>query len=323
MIKKFYKSLKSYFKKKLGIDKLEAYCENLEQTQKKQIKRQDDHKFVLDRTIKELHAEREKLKNLEKENEAFKVLIKYLSTSDLWLEKNRNKYKGQTCFLLGCGPSLSGVDLDLLKDHYIAGVNGVALIEGLELDFFFSVSYEFWKDHTEKLKNVNSKMRFLPQHLKQLESNIPTTWLNSVDEKQSRYLGEGKPWCFSRNASKMVFMGGSVVFVALQVLYYLGFEEVILLGIDHDYGLSQDEKEKIEGIRRTGESLNAHFLDNYYSNNASVHIDILGAERAYSLAREAFDLSGKRIYNATEGTKLDIFDKVSLEEKLQELKVKG
>ena len=46
--------------------------------------------------------------------------------------------------------------------------------------------------------------------------------------------GGAVPWFFSTHPERHVVLGGSVMGPALQILYYLGFSEVIMLGLDHD-----------------------------------------------------------------------------------------
>jgi hypothetical protein len=218
-----------------------------------------------------------------------------------WLEQAKDTYKGEQCFLLGCGKSLNQIDLSKLRGEIIMGVNGTYLIESIELDFFVTVSHIFWKHHIEGLKNYCCKKRlFLPKYIT-LELDCPTTWLNTDVHQDFP-----KPLLFSLSADKYVVLGGTVIGVGLQILYHLGFSKVILLGIDHDYGL-QKENVGERGSLIPSESLDAHFIPNYYPKGGKVHIDIFGAERAYTLANTAFKNDGRTIVNASPNTKLDIF----------------
>jgi len=234
------------------------------------------------------------------------LLQLYLNNYDLWLQKSKDLHKGERCFLLGCGPSINQINLDLLSKDVVMGVNGIALIENLRLDYFVSVSHFFWKSHVEKLKNLECGRRFLPNYLKELESDTPTTWLNTVESHNYRSLSNQKPLSFSYEPHRFIFLGGTVIFVCLQILYFLGFNEVILLGVDHDYGL---DKGKVPqgGVNVSSDHLTAHFTKNYYRSGENVHIDISGAERGYKLALNAFENDGRKIFNASPGTKLDVF----------------
>ncbi|WPJ94701.1 hypothetical protein SH580_14800 [Coraliomargarita algicola] len=229
---------------------------------------------------------------------------------DEWFVGAKNSCRGERIFLLGCGPSLNKVDLSLLQGHKVMGVNGAALIDGLELDYFVSVSNFFWKSHVEEIQSLKCR-RFIPYFLQQqLKSDAPTVWLNTVSDSEYAALDVEKPWKFSFQPQEHVFLGGTVIFVCLQILYYLGFEEVVILGLDHDYGIDPSSI-PVEGTYVKSDQLHAHFTPGYYDSGQQVHIDIQGMERAYELSRAAFFADGRRILNASPGTKLKTFEQVN------------
>ncbi len=231
--------------------------------------------------------------------------------ADRWLEQSKDLHKGARCFLLGCGPSLSQVDLGKLRGEHIMGVNGTYLLDQVELDCFLSVSRMFWRHHEEALAGVRCKRAFLPPFV-EVDMACPVTRLRCVEEKAYARVGD-KPWLFSTCADRYVVLGGSVLAVGLQILYHLGFAEVITLGLDHDYGLSPEENAR-PGFLKPSKDLDAHFLPDYYKQDGvDVFIDMLAAERCYRLSLEAFERDGRRIWNASPGTKLDILPTVDFD----------
>jgi hypothetical protein len=120
------------------------------------------------------------------------------------------------------------------------------------------------------------------------------------------------PWFFSRSPERYVVLGGTVLFVALQILRHMGFSTVITLGLDHDYGVTQEETAAQDGFVPS-ESLRAHFRPDYYESGKQVHINFEGLDRAYRLALEAFQEDGREILNASPGTKLDVFPQVDFD----------
>lgn len=227
-----------------------------------------------------------------------------------WLEKAKDLHKGERCFLLGCGPSLNRVDLRKLAGEHVMGVNGTYLLPNVEIEYFITVSQFFWKDHVEGLKALRCARAFLPPYV-EIEPACPTTRLRVLGENEYARVGE-KPWHFSKEAHRYVCLGGSVIAVGLQILYHLGFSQVIVLGLDHDYGLTPEE-ERQEGFEKRAADLNAHFIDSYYGPDTQVHIDVPASERAYQLAQDAFVADGRSILNASPGTKLAIFPVVEYE----------
>ena len=241
-------------------------------------------------------------------------------SQDLWLANAKDRHKGERCFLLGTGPSLNKVDLSKLRGEWTMGVNGTFMLESLQLDYFVSVSYEFWQNHVKALKSYcPEERRFLPSYLRQLASDCPTTWLTPIELKNHHRVEKANPWFFSTSADRYVVLGGTVMFACLQILYYLGFSEVILLGVDHnysEYGLTSDSTGE-RGKRVPVEDLQGlHFTSDYYQPEGvrKIHIDLTASERAYQLSYEAFENAGRKILNASPGTKLETFPKVRLED---------
>ena len=95
----------------------------------------------------------------------------------------------------------------------------------------------------------------------------------------------------------------------------MGFKEVILLGIDHDYKLDDDEinilnKQKKLVVKK---SLSSHFIKDYLPLNSEVHVDLEAMENGYRLAKQTFENKGRRIVNASPGSKLQVYDIVDFD----------
>ncbi len=233
-----------------------------------------------------------------------------LNKCDIWLGVRRNMHSGERCFILGNGPSLNKCDLRLLKSEVTFGVNGIFMFPNFTPTYYVTISSFFWRDHVERIQHVQCAHRFLAADMRELASDVPTSWLNYRRPKRNSRFGIPLPvpLKFSHRPDKVVYGGGTVLFVCMQLAYYMGIDKVILLGVDHDYG-------KLGRAFHSGYSLNAsdivgrHFTKQYYSPNTRVHIDILAMERAYTLAKETFERAGRKILNATAGSKLDIYPK--------------
>ncbi|MBN2147597.1 MAG: hypothetical protein JW726_09420, partial [Anaerolineales bacterium] len=92
-----------------------------------------------------------------------------------------------------------------------------------------------------------------------------------------------------------------------QLAYYMGFQEAILVGVDHNF---QTKGPANQAIVSDGDDPN-HFAPNYFGKGFKWQLpDLEGSERAYHLARQAYEGSGRRILDATVGGKLTIFPKV-------------
>ncbi len=119
------------------------------------------------------------------------------------------------------------------------------------------------------------------------------------------------PPTFSRDVSGRIFEGSTVTYVAMQLAYHMGFEEVILVGVDHSF--TTKGKPNVTVVS-DGEDPN-HFSVEYFGKGFRWQLpDLDASERAYLMAREAFEASGRRVLDATIGGKLEIFPKIQLED---------
>jgi hypothetical protein len=113
---------------------------------------------------------------------------------------------------------------------------------------------------------------------------------------------------FFGNIVKGVWGGATVTYVAMQIAYFMGFDEVILIGVDHSFSTQgKPHKTVVSG----GADPN-HFASNYFGKGVKWQLpDLVTSEYAYSLANQAYQKAGKRIVDATIGGKLKVFPKIN------------
>jgi len=235
--------------------------------------------------------------------------------TDSWLAKAKNLHKGERCFIIATGPSLNDLDLSHLKGEVCFGVNGTYKLDDVDLTYFVYVSNWWHKQHIEGMKNVRCKRRFIQNSLKsELESNVPTSWYQKINPRyNSRYNTPlPVPAGFSHRPDCFINAGGSVVFVCLQLAYYLGFQEINIIGLDHSYSKEHDGKLKKHGgaALKIQNSEQTHFAKDYSPPGTEAPIDLMAMERGYRLAKTAFEKDGRIIRNASARTQLDVFPKV-------------
>ena len=107
---------------------------------------------------------------------------------------------------------------------------------------------------------------------------------------------------FSDKASKVVYDGASVVYAAMQLAIYLGFNEIVLLGVDCNY-----DKNKITH----GAGLD--YTDYKYNWTKDTALTMI---EGFKVAKDFADTHNIKIYNATRGGMLEVFERVKLEEML-------
>lgn len=216
------------------------------------------------------------------------------------LKQFKDIHKGLRCFIVGTGPSLKMEDLEKIKGEYSFSVNSIVLSFP---DTSWRPSYYAIQDSFgyEKLKDVirNSGLKYIFSGIsnktmtpKMDVENIPFP-LNLLDHGKMIPDHITK---FSDNAFKVIYAGHSITYSAMELAVYMGFKEIILLGIDCDYSKA------VNHIKA-------------YSVQTDMNAAYLMRE-SYKVARQWADTHGVRILNATRNAKLDVFEKVNLEELL-------
>jgi hypothetical protein len=114
------------------------------------------------------------------------------------------------------------------------------------------------------------------------------------------------PVSFSTDITKRVFEGSTVTYVAMQLAYFMGFDEVVLVGVDHSF-----KTKGTPNITVVSEGDDEdHFASEYFGKGFRWQLpDLEASEIAYRMAKDAFEADGRRIIDATVDGKLTVFPK--------------
>jgi hypothetical protein len=116
---------------------------------------------------------------------------------------------------------------------------------------------------------------------------------------------------FSSDPRRPIDSGGTVTFVALQLAFFMGFSDVVLIGLDHSF--SETGTPNATRIRPGSPDL-SHFHPDYFPPGSRWQLpDLARSELAYKSARTAFEAAGRRIRDATPGGRCPVFERVAFE----------
>ena len=109
---------------------------------------------------------------------------------------------------------------------------------------------------------------------------------------------------FTADISAGLWEGGTVTYVALQLAFFMGFQDVVLIGVDHSFQTSGPAHQLV-----TSEGSDPdHFHPDYFGKGVQWQLpDLEMSERAYRLAHRAYEAAGRRVRNATVGGRLKVF----------------
>ena len=219
----------------------------------------------------------------------------------------KDQYRGRRAFIIGNGPSLRNTDLSKLKNEVTFGMNRIYLMFP-ELGFkttFLSVVNDLVIEQTAadlaaldipKFLTWRSR-RFFEQPGISMDANKMPTFLYTTYDAPS----------FSADVRGRVWEGATVTYVTIQLAFHMGFEELILIGVDHTYTATGKPNTTVTS---EGDDPN-HFSASYFGKGFRWQLpDLETSEMAYRMARARIELAGRRIVDATVGGKLQIFKKV-------------
>lgn len=230
------------------------------------------------------------------------------------LAKYKDKYKGEICFILGNGPSLSVDDLEKLHQTHIVtfGTNRIYnIFEKTEWRPTYYVCEDplIIREKQEEIRSIPAIAKFIPIELKWYhEVSVPGATYFHINYKAETV----NEWGFSPNIAKEIVNRGTVTFACMQIAAYMGFEKIYLLGVDHNYQVTID----MDGNVVTDPNAKDYFCEGYDDDIKHVAVHNMGQNtRAYLGAKGYCDTTGKTaIYNATRGGKLEVFDRVSFDD---------
>lgn len=215
-------------------------------------------------------------------------------------------HKGQRAFIIGNGPSLKQTDLGKLKGEFTFGLNRIYLMFpelGFETTYLVSVNdlvieqcaAEIVALPMPKFLSWRSRRFFTGQFPDSQFTNLPTFLHTTYDNP-----------VFARNARFRIWESATVTNVALQLAFHMGFEKVILIGVDHNF---TSRGQANTTVVSDGDDPN-HFSPGYFGKGFRWQLpDLETSEIGYRMARQAYEQAGRQVLDATVGGKLTIFPK--------------
>jgi hypothetical protein len=217
----------------------------------------------------------------------------------------RNKYKDRKAVIICNGPSLLKSDLSCLSsnDIFTFGLNKINLLFD-KSDFrpssIVAVNSFVIEQNSSFYNTTNIPLFLNSSGLKLIKPRNNIVFLHSIGGIY-----------FAQDCSFTVCQGVTVTFVAMQLAFHLGFQEVALIGCDHNFTTKGFAHKIVSAEDRDPN----HFDPNYFANGVNWNLpDLPTSEANYSLAYEVYASSGRKLLNATEGGALELLPRISLEQ---------
>ncbi|MEW6240308.1 MAG: hypothetical protein AB1564_05815 [Chloroflexota bacterium] len=230
-------------------------------------------------------------------------------------------HKGKRAFVIANGPSLKQTDLSKLRNEFTFGMNRIYLIFP-ELGFsttYLTVVNDLVIEQTindlialeiPKFLSWRSRRHFFDLKPFDVAQGKPSTFNPSTSLRASLptflYTTYQSPK-FSTDVRGRVWEGATVTNVTLQLAFHMGFQQVILIGVDHNYIAAGRPNTTVTS---QGDDPN-HFSPAYFGKGFRWQLpDLETSEMGYRMARKAYEDAGREVLDATIGGKLTVFPKV-------------
>ena len=216
------------------------------------------------------------------------------------IQKFRNIHANKRCFIVATGPSLRVEDLELLEktNQICISMNRIYNIFDKTTwrpTYYMIQDLKMIEDLKETIAELDLPVKFVSGaaheywELKESLDSIKFNYVNLIEMDKMPF--------FSECVDKCIYEGMTVTYACLQMAVYMGFCEIYLLGLDHNY--SNDLY-----------ACSNHFAG--YDTDKKIRLNTVHIgqnELAYISAREYAERNGIKIYNATRGGKLEVFER--------------
>lgn len=229
------------------------------------------------------------------------------------LAQYRNIHQGERCFVIGNGPSLRAEDLQILHDNHIVTFASNRIFHIYDQTqwrptYYVSEDLTILQSIQDTVANLPCKARFLP---------INHKWDGYVDVADATWFyldftsDFKRTFGLSLDITRGIRCCGTVTMSCIQLALYMGFTDIYLLGVDHNYSSYIDST----GNLVVDQTVKDYFSEDYDTDFKNIiKRDLSSTTRSYLSAEKLSRRDGGfRVYNATRGGKLEVFERVDFE----------
>lgn len=194
------------------------------------------------------------------------------------------EWQGKTVYILGGGPSVAGLDLDLISGKPVIGINDGGL--KMRTPVLFSMDKTWITKRMTYFNHFNGDMYFAVSTDIQGLKSINNVNIMNRDRRSGMHKDPG------------TVNGLNSGYGALNLAYHIKPSNVVLLGFDMGY----DDKKK------------THWHDGYEWGGGGSLDRYKKWASCFDMAKWDLDKMGIRVYNASKASKITCFEYIDLSE---------
>lgn len=240
----------------------------------------------------------------------------------------KGRHEGQRCFILGNGPSVKGIDLMKLQGQTVFSVSNGYLHQGYAAiaPRYHCVPQVTYGRMTEK--DVVAWFGEMHAHLGGAELFLNETEAELVRRhglfpgRRLRYVALRESFDELQDRGIPDLSGSiprieSVPVMVLMVAMYMGFKEIVLLGVDHDHFKTGTYLYAFDPKVQQGKDFSVQDGGQIATPRHDDFQSLARLWRQYRVLREIAQSNGVSILNASSTSELDEFPRVRLEDVLE------
>ena len=258
--------------------------------------------------------------------------IGFLKYKDL-VAKNvelKNKHKGERCFILGSGPSIKKEDLKPLKNEIVFALNNFyvhpdfdIIMSGEKAKYYMTAPihppqtekewYEWFSDMEKYVPKNTTMLLGLNSYRENIKYIFDKYGLFKEHQIYWYYAGRqvNEYYQFNKkdiDITNMIWSANTVSIYALIFAIYMGFEEIYLVGMDHNYMCIRKESD----YRFYKNVL--HQKEEHKRMKFTKKDEFTGTGKVFMFYELIKQNTNKRIFNCSNESLLDIYPFKNLSE---------
>jgi len=151
----------------------------------------------------------------------------------------KDSLKDKPCIIAGAGPSLAEHDFALVNLYPVITCNGAYKVfnqHGITPDYFLMEDIDQVEKRRREWPKIQAQLKLAALHNSYaIKPDKNTVFFNTSRHIEGVYFWEDEPRPFSRDFASIAYLGGTIVYLMLQLAYHLGCNPVYIIGLDHTY----------------------------------------------------------------------------------------
>jgi len=214
------------------------------------------------------------------------------------IEAYKGIHSGERCFVIGCGESLEITPLHLLEDEISFAINRIANIYPRTTwrpTYYFNIGIAPDEREDAYMRAMESIDLGIPSFVRSFSTLLDRPNVIRFN-RESKIYPDFSKW--SLDCSEIIYHWRTSIYGLMQLVMYMGFNKVYLLGCDIEYTPN--------GENHFYDEPDVDWTQNRCDYENSCHIE------AHRKIKFACDAQGVEVYNATIGGELEVYERVNL-----------